>query len=131
MESHRSIDLAKLVQAIRIVQTQLLWKPGSIERHWRRRINRQHLPKTATLADYENLIRTVIHKPTAEIYIYWHATMTELIPYVSIVGIIDNEHWLVMFNFAGILESAYLVERPQYYLSEPEFERICELGDIA
>lgn len=131
MESQRHVELAQIVQAIRVVHTQLIWKPGSAERHLRRRIHRQHLPQTTTLADYENLIRVVIHQQTAQIYIYWHDTLAESVPYVAIVGIVHGETWLVMFSLKGILESAYLVERPHYYLSEPEFEWVCELGDIA
>ena len=116
MEPRKGVALVDIIKAIRIVQAQLFWKPDSVERHLRRRINRQHLPKTATLDDYENLIRTVIHQPTAQIYIYWHSTLAELVPYVSVVGLVHGEAWLVMFGLDGILESAYIVERPHYYL---------------
>lgn len=72
------------------------------------------------------MIRQIVHHTEAQIYIYWHNQTT---PYVAIVGNIDEQPWLVMFNLDGILESAYVVERPHYYLSEPEFELICTLGE--
>lgn len=130
MASPDHITLSKIGKAIQIVQNRLIWKPGSAERHLRRRINRGHLPITATLYDYESLIQTVVHQPSAQVYLYWHSTAEYRIAYVSIVGKITDESWLVMFAFTGVLESAYIVERPQYYLSEPEFEWIGRVEDI-
>ena len=130
MELPNSIALSNVVKAIHIVQKQLIWKPDSAARHLRRRISRGHLLATATVADYERVIRRVMEQPAAQVYLYWHSAADKRVAYVSVVGLIDDQPWLVMFSFTGVLESAYIVERPQYYLSEPEFERICALGDI-
>lgn len=127
MSSRQDLTKTQLARAIRIVQDELIWKPDCAERHLRRRIRRNHLPDNATLEDYEALIHQVVHQVQAQIYIYWH---NNIVPYISVVNMIDGNTWLVMFNTDGILESAYVVERPQYYLSEPEFELICELGDL-
>jgi len=123
------MELTELRQIIHIVQNRLTWKPDSAERHLRKRINRGHLPATATLADYEHVIHSIVHQQSAQVYLYWHSSAGSLVAYITIVGMVDNKTWLVMFDAAGTLESAYVVERPQYYLSEPEFELICELGD--
>lgn len=130
MESPNAIALSEIVKAIHLVQNQLVWKPDSAARHLRRRISRGHLLATATIADYESVIRTVVVQPAAQVYLYWYSTADNRVAYVSVVGLVDDQQWLVMFSFTGVLESAYIVERPQYYLSEPEFERICALGDI-
>jgi hypothetical protein len=124
------MELAGLNKAIQIVQSQLIWKPDSAERHLRKRISRGHLPVTATLADYEGVIQAIVHQPTAQVYLYWHSSSAGLVAYVTLVGAVDDKRWLVMFDLAGTLESAYVVERPQYYLTEPEFEQIGELGEI-
>jgi len=60
MESLDRIALSEIVKAIRIVQNQLIWKPGSAERHLRRRMNRGHLSATATLTDYESITSAVL-----------------------------------------------------------------------
>ncbi len=130
MQPSKRIALLEIVKAIHIVQDHLIWKPDSAERHLRRRINRGHLPETTTLVDYERIIRTIIFHELAQIYIYWHSTSDQQVPYVAVVDIVHGETWLVMFGLDGTLESAYLVERPHYYLSEPEFEWVCKLGDI-
>lgn len=130
MQPSKPIALSEIAKAIYMVEAHLIWKPDSAERHLRRRINRGHLPATATLVDYENIIRTIIFHELAQIYIYWHSTPDQRVPYIAVVDIVNGETWLVMFGLDGTLESAYLVERPHYYLSEPEFEWVCKLGDI-
>ncbi len=36
----------------------------------------------------------------------------------------------MMFNYDGIMESAFVVERPERYLSNPGFEWIGLLGEL-
>jgi hypothetical protein len=35
-----------------------------------------------------------------------------------------------MFSLDGILESAFVIERPERYLSKPGFELIGQLGEV-
>ena len=51
---------AKVADAIRLVQRQICWKPGSAIRHLRKRKKRGHLTIDAELAEYEQIIRSVI-----------------------------------------------------------------------
>jgi len=51
-------------------------------------------------------------------------------PYVSIVDEVDDKQWLVMFALNGVLESAYIVERPDQYLSKVGFEYVDLLAKV-
>jgi hypothetical protein len=42
----------------------------------------------------------------------------------------EQRHWLVMFTMDGVMESAYVVERPEHYLSHPAFEYIGSLSEV-
>ena len=35
-----------------------------------------------------------------------------------------------MFSYDGVLESAFVIERPEHYLSKPGFELIGLLGEV-
>ncbi len=87
---------------------------------------RGHLPKAATIVDYEQIILTVLNDKSAQVYRYWHNRS----PYVAIVAMVQEKQWLVMFSYDGVLESAFIVERPEHYLSKPGFEIIGLLGEM-
>ena len=85
-----------------------------------------HLPPTAILEDYECIILTVLQDKTGRVYRYWYNG----IPYVTVVATVDTRQWLVMFAYDGVLESAFVVERPEQYLSKPGFEWIGSLSEV-
>ncbi len=117
---------APIMNAILAVREQVHWKPASAERHLRKRKVRGHLPKAATIVDYEQIILTVLNDKSAQVYRYWHNRS----PYVAIVAMVQEKQWLVMFSYDGVLESAFIVERPEHYLSKPGFEIIGLLGEM-
>jgi hypothetical protein len=41
-----------------------------------------------------------------------------------------REKALIMFNSDGIIESAFVIERPQQYLNKPVFERIGLMNEV-
>ena len=90
------------------MRAELHWKPGSSARHLRKRKLRGHLPQTATLQDYEAVIGAIIREWSAQVYRYWY----NQVPYATVVSVLNNQHWLVMFAYNGILESAFVVEAP-------------------
>lgn len=94
--------------------------------HLLKRKVRSHLPLSATLADYERIILDVASDRDARVFVYWHET----VPYPTVVATIDNRSWLVMCDLDGVLESAYIVERPGHYLNRPVFELLGTLGEI-
>lgn len=116
----------QMLKAIKAVRSQVCWKHDSAERHLRKRKQRGHLPSTATLEDYERIILTVLQDRTCRVYRYWYNG----IPYVTVVATVGTRQWLVMFAYDGVLESAFVVERPERYLCKPGFEWIGSLNEV-
>lgn len=116
----------QIASAIQTVKTQLQWKPGSAARHLLKRKLRGHLPAEATIADYEYIIQVVLDDPDATVYIYRH----NKVRYVAIVASLQARYWLVMFTLDGLMENAFVVERPEYYLNKPAFERVSSLNEV-
>ena len=117
---------AQIADAIRQVRSDVRWKPGSATRHLLKRRLRGHLPTDATLGDYERIIQSVLEDAQAQVYVYWHKDT----PYVTVVSILQRQHWLVMFSLDGLMESAYVVEHPERYLSKPVFEWVGSLSEV-
>lgn len=113
--------------AIHRIQRQISWPPQSASRHLIKRKSRGHLPPNATLADYNGIIHALVSDPNAVVYAYWHGTTM----YVAVVGLSQAETWLVMFDLSGVMESAFVVERPQHYLNRPVFQRLGSLQEVA
>lgn len=117
---------SQIAQTVLSLKQEVRWKPGSAERHLRKRQKRKHLPETATQDDYDALIRRVINDRDAEVRLYWH----ENIPYIPITGFIDENVWLVMFSMKGIMETAFIVRHPGHYMKGPEYEYIGYLHEV-
>jgi hypothetical protein len=116
----------QIKQAIRAVQIQVRWRPGSETGHLLKRKVRNHLPWSATLADYEQVIASVVTDHNAAVYVYWHGQT----PYPTVVAALHGRNWLVMCDLDGVLESAYVVERPGHYLNRPVFELLGTLSEV-
>ena len=116
----------QIANAIRSVRSQVRWKPGSAVRHLLKRKLRGHLPSGATLDDYERTIWTVLRNLQAQVYLYRYGDAL----YVAVVAVVEQRHWLVMFAMDGVMESAYVVERPEYDLSHPAFECLGSLSEV-
>ena len=112
--------------AIEMVQAEIRWRPGSETAHLLKRKVRNHLPLDATLADYEQIIASVVNDRDAELYVHWH----EQVPYPTVVATVQGLRWLVMCDLDGVLESAFVVERPDRYLGRPVFLFLGRLGEI-
>jgi hypothetical protein len=95
-------------------------------RHLLKRKLRGHLSAEATLDDYKRIISTVLENADAQVYTYWHCDT----PYVAVVAIIQGRHWLAMFALDGLMESAYVVENPDHYLSKPVFDLLGPLSEV-
>ena len=127
MQPHSAEDLhTQIVSAIQSVRSQIRWKPGSAARHLLKRKLRGHLSPDATVDDYEHIILTILEDERARVYVYWH----QKVAYVSVVAVIRNRHWLVMFSLDGWMESAYVIENPDRYLSKSVFELIGSLNEV-
>lgn len=120
------VSLSQLTNAIRLAQSQRLWKPKSAERHLRTRKVRGHLPSDATLDQYEQIITRVLQDNTARVYIY----RENIISYIAVSAIHQNALWLVIFALDGLLETAFIVDNPSGYLQKSEFTFIDILGNL-
>ena len=116
----------QIANAVRSVRSQVRWKPGSAVRHLLKRKLRGHVPSGATLDDYERLVWTVLQDLQAQVYLYRYRDIL----YVAVVAVVEQRHWLVMFAMDGVMESAYVVERPEHYLSHPAFEYVGSLSEV-
>jgi hypothetical protein len=117
---------AQVAEAVRLVQRQTCWKPGSAMRHLRKRKGRGHLALDATLAEYEQIIHSAVRNQAAIVYLYAHDNVS----YVAVAASIQRQTWLIMFDLDGVLESAYIVERPDLYLRKSVFDRLGALEEI-
>lgn len=113
------------IAAIRWVREHVVWKPGKGEEHVRRRIQKGHLALNSTLEDYEAIIHRVVTDPTAIVYAYRWGTKE----YPSVVADVEGDMWLVMMSTAGVMETAFIVDKPGY-LDAPEFVRQGVLGEL-
>ncbi|MBV7337673.1 hypothetical protein KFU94_57480 [Chloroflexi bacterium TSY] len=82
--------------------------------------------RSGTIEDYETIIKAVVASPEANVYIFWY----DDVPYVAVVEIVDERSWLVLFALDGILESAYVVERPERYLQNEHIVLIDSLKAV-
>lgn len=120
------LQQSQICLAIQKMRDNIQWRPGSAIRHLKKRKLRGHLPETATLLDYEYIILTVLTDKMSQVYRYWYKNTV----YIAVVGIHHGLRWLVMFDYDGILESAFVVERPERYLKKPGFEWIGLLSEV-
>jgi len=116
----------QVAAAVRLVQRQIRWRPGSAERHLWKRKRRGHLPLDATLAEYEQIIRSAVMNQAAIVYLYAHDDLS----YVAVAAGIQERTWLIMFDLDGVLETAYIVERPDLYLRKSVFDRVGALEEV-
>jgi hypothetical protein len=112
-------DVRTLVKrAIKSVQSGIRWRHDSAAKHLVKRKARRQLPVNATLATYEQIITTIVNDPQARVFVYRHNQRA----YPTVVSVIGGEHWLVMLDESGFLESAFVIDRPERYLMRSQFQ---------
>jgi hypothetical protein len=116
----------QIAAAISAVRSQVRWKSGSAMRHLLKRKLRGHLPMGATIDDYESIIRAVLQDTNAQVCLYWHDDTS----YVAVSAVLGEDHWLVMFDADGVMESAFVVDRPSRYLNKQAFKPIGSLLEV-
>jgi len=109
---------ARVIDAIRRIQSGVRWKPGKDRRHLAKRIRQGHLPSTATLAEYEAIILTIVSHPDAFVYVYRYGSAD----YPTLVAPYKDQMWLAMFNLDGVIETAFPPDKPEtYFGSDPRY----------
>jgi len=127
LEPTLSVELREQVTtAIRAVRQEIRWKPGKDVEHLQTRKDWGHLPADATLDDYHATIKTVVENDEAQVFLYHYRAGV----YPTVVAEIGNAQWLVMFDMNGIMETAFVIEWPERYLTKREFELIGSLAEV-
>jgi hypothetical protein len=129
MAADEEVSLAvrqRVIVAIRLVRSGIRWKPGKDASHLQTRIGYGHLPNTATLADYEQIINRIVHDPTALVYGYFW----EQVVYPTVVGSHEGYRWLVMFGLNGVMETAFPPDDPAEYLADTRFRYLGVMQEL-
>lgn len=106
-----AVDLPAIAQALQQVQAQIRWKPGKALEHLSKRRERGHLPRHATLAEYEAIIRAVVCHSEAWLYVYRFGATD----YPTVAAPYEGQIWLVMFGLDGVIETAFPPDEPDNY----------------
>ena len=115
----------QIAAVIRQVQHEIRWKPGSAARHLRTRKRRGHLSADATLDDYHAIIQDVLTTDEAAVYLFSYDEA-----YPTVVTLLHKRHWLVMFSLTGVMETAFIVEKPHSYLNKSNVEYMGTLQEV-
>ena len=83
----------------------------------------RHLPRHATLADYEGFINAVLNNPDSVAYHYRFRAAD----YYAATGPVAGTTWLVIFGPNGILETGFPPDKPDAYVKE---QRLVKLGQV-
>ena len=126
MKELSTSERSQIVEAIKAIGVGIRWKADSAERHLQKRIARGHLPTAATMEDYEHVIHSVLQDESAQVFRYWYNRK----PYLTLVSAVQSKQWLVMFSYDGIMETAFIIDRPEQYLNKPGFEEIGALSEV-
>jgi hypothetical protein len=119
--------LNQVIDAIKTLQGQMRWKPGKGIEHLRTRQDYGHVPASATMADYEAIIASILHDSSADVYVYLWRSGTV---YPTVVANRDTRLWLVMFDLDGIMETAFPPTDPERYLSDSRFQYLGTIEDL-
>jgi hypothetical protein len=117
----------RVAEAIRLVRAGIRWKPDKDLSHLRTRIDYGHLPVTATMSDYEQIISDRMNDKSALVYAYvWRQDV-----YPTVVSVDQGRRWLVMFGLNGTMETAFPPDDPDQYLADKRFYRLGTMQELS
>ena len=105
---------------------QVRWKPDKGQAHLLKRKALRHLPETATLEDYERLIRELLEAPANRVYHYPAGGED----FYAVAGEVEGISWLVIFSHDGILETAFPPDDLNDYLTRRGFRGLGQVEEI-
>jgi hypothetical protein len=116
----------EIVTAINFVKESIKWRPNKDQLHLEKRVRLNHLPMMATLSDYNDIIRLIIHDESATVYLFHF----DNIVYPVVVTSYENKVWLAMFGMDGVMETAFPPDKPDEYFQDSRYQLIGTLKDI-
>ncbi len=110
-------ELIGFVEALRKIQQKVRWKPGKDLIHLNKRRALKHLPESASVSAYEEIICKVVRNGRSIMYLYdFRGTH-----YYAARGVVDDNDWLVLFGAGGLMETAFPPENIDDYLAHRGF----------
>jgi hypothetical protein len=99
---------------LNISQKGLHWKPGSLEYHTNKRINRKHLDPGTTEQQFEDLIISKIFNDENDIYFYF------LEHFEQDYYVFTDQEWIIIIGKDNIMETAFKRKNVTTYLVEED-----------
>ena len=115
-----------VAEAIRKVRARVQWKPGKDIAHLQKRQAMGHLPRHATLSEYDAVIQAVIASPEARVFAY---RVGETL-YVAVRGDVGGLAWLAIFSRDGIIETAFPPGDIEAHLGQAGFTEIGTIAEV-
>jgi hypothetical protein len=115
-----------VVEALHQIRAQARWKPGRALPHLRKRQRKGHLSTEASMEEYNQLIRNVLHASESLVYRYPVGGRN----YYAVRGKGEEGEWLVIFDAQGVLETAFPPTTIDEYLNRQGFEYVGTVGEL-
>lgn len=112
-----SEELASLIHGIYRVREKIHWKTGKDLVHLNKRRRMGHLPPSASMVEYEQLIGELVKNGQNAVYFYQVGGDH----YYAVRGLAHNRQWLVIFGKGGLMETAFPPENVDDYIERRGF----------
>lgn len=107
-----SAERRRLLDALDKIQERVRWKPGKDLIHLDKRRKMKHLPRAASISDYEEHIHEIVRDRRNILYLYEFGRTH----YYAARGIAEGNDWIVLFGAGGLMETAFPPENIDDYL---------------
>lgn len=115
-----------VLQAIKRVRKEIIWKPGKADSHLAKRICLGHLSDDAALEQYNAIVTSVVSSTDANVYLYVYGERI----YPTLIANVENKIWLVMIGLDGVLETAFPPDDLENYLANSAFVYLGLVKDL-
>jgi hypothetical protein len=85
-----------------------------------------HLPPSASLEEYNQIITTLLQMPENVVYYYPFGQSS----FYAVSGRIGATIWVVIFNPDGVMETAFPPTDPDGYIARRGFQVIGSIGEV-
>jgi len=115
-----------LLQAIVKIREKVLWKVGKDVVHLDKRRQMGHLPPSASMVEYDKIIRELVINEQNALYLY----EIRGDHYYAVPGLAHNREWLVIFGEGGLMETAFPPEDVDDYIERRSFILLGRIEEV-
>ncbi len=119
-------EMSRLAEALAKIQEQVQWKPGKDFIHLDKRRKLKHLPRDASISDYEALILEIVRNRRNILYLYEFGKTH----YYVARGVSDDTDWIVLFGAGGLMETAFPPENIDDYIARRGFVFLGYIAEV-